>query len=492
MARERAASGIAALLTTPATAQASSANLREWIQNQPIETFSAYGLFPFIKAAILGARFDSNFLRELLQAIRRPSLLSWLLFRELDADMAGQPEGWMLHSGSPPKVFQESSDFSNEVRYYLPHGYADFAKWLTDRRRIPFIRQWQYELKCLNGNARHSGDKGINHWRTLDHRQRGYSAADPPGTEICHSAFLRALAWAVKEAGLPQETAIERAAASCPLDLELWKISPIQRVEWWPKLSAVQSKVAVGDTEIWPQVAKLWENQVRCKPFILGDTVGSEWLVAAASGYVGTVGATFHLDIFAGLQQSLGGNIPKDEEVVAALSGEAKRLPFLTVEGSSQLRSNGCVPLMPSSVCGIQAADWRLLPLSCRVISEAFPRWQIWRCFRGPLTLANWFSQKKCNVEASGDSLLTKHQGKVIARWIDWADGLTEYTTQHAPQRSGEVLLANRRWFDELSKHYEGHLVWGCRITVCAMDGRHETVEALSICKTFGGSRIVL
>jgi hypothetical protein len=51
-------------------------------------------------------------------------------------------------------------------------------------------------------------------------------------------------------------------------------------------------------------------------------------------------------------------------------------------------------------------------------ISEAIPRWQVWRCFRGPRTLANWFSQTHCNVEASGNSLLTKHQEKVIGRGL--------------------------------------------------------------------------
>jgi hypothetical protein len=418
--------------------------------------------------------------------------LSWLLFRELGADMAGQPEGWMLHSGSPPKEFQESPDFSNEVRYYLPHAYAEFAKWLTDKQRIPFIRQWQYELKCLNGNEKHSGDKGLNYWRTLDHRHRGYTAADPLGTEKCHSAFLRSLAWAVKEAGLPLEVAIERAAGSCPLDLELWKIAPIERVEWWPKLSALQSKIAAADAEIWPQVEKLWESQTRNLPFVANDTVGSEWIIAAATGYVGTAGATFHLDIFAGLQQSLGGSIPKDEEIVSALNGETKGRSFLTVENASPLRLNGRVPLMPSSSFGVELGDWRLLPLSCRVNSEAIPRWQIWRCLRGPHTVANWFSQNKCNVEVRESALLTTHQEKVIGRWIDWTDGLMEHTTQHAPQRSGEIFLVNRRWFEELCKHYQGHLVWGCEITVFEIDDRRDAPKNLSICKTFGGSRIIV
>jgi len=492
MVRERAASAIATLLTTATTAATSSLELREWIQNQPIETYAAYGLLPFLKAASLEVRFNSDFLRELFQAIRSPSLLSWLLFRELDADLAGQPQNWMLHSGPPPKDFQESPDFSNEVRYYLPHGYAHFAKWLADEPRIPFIRQWHYELKCLDGNIKHSEDKGLDYWRTLDHRHCGYGAADPIGTEKCHSAFLRTLAWAVKEAGLPLDVAIERAATSCPLDLELWKIAPIQRVEWWPKLSALESKIAAGDTEIWPQVEKLWEKQTRNLPFIANDTVGSEWIIAAATGYVGTAGATFHLDIYAGLQQSFGGTVPKDEDIVSALNGKTKSGFFLTVENASPLRLNGSIPLIPSSRCGVELADWHLLPLSCSVISEAIPRWQIWRCLRSSRTLANWFSHKKCNVEVRDGALLTIHQGKAIGRWIDWTDGLTEHTLQNAPQRSGEIFLVNRRWFEELCNHYQGHLVWGCEITVFEFADRRNAPRSLSVFKTFGGSRIIV
>jgi hypothetical protein len=111
---------------------------------------------------------------------------------------------------------------------------------------------------------------------------------------------------------------------------------------------------------------------------------------------------------------------------------------------------------------------------------------------RGPRTVANWFSPKKCNVEVRENAILTTHQEKVIGRWIDWTDGLTEHTTQHAPQRSGEVFLVNRRWFEELCKYYQGHLVWGCEITVFEIDDRRDAPKNFSICKTFGGSRIIV
>ena len=492
LVRERAASVIASMLLQPEFAEATSAALPEWIRNQSVETFAAYGLLPVLKAQLGGARLETDFLLNLRDAVRRPSLLAWLFFRDLHPNAEERSESWLAHSGDAPESFTEAQNFSSEVRYYLPHAYADWGEALVRGMRVPFLRQWEFELKCIGGNTRHSTDKGLKAWRVLDRERRGYFAADPPSAEICRSAFLRAIAWAVQKGGLPLEMAIERIAVSCPIDLELWKLTPSRRPVWWPRFSASASKIAVGDDELWPQVRALWEKQAQRIPFAAGDAVGAEWILAAGSGFAGTAGGAFHVEIYSGLQQSTGGDVPSDDEVVGLLSGEAKRLPYLRVDGSSPMYLKGTVPLVPSRTCGGQVADWRLLPLSCRLIPETFPRWQIWRFHHGPRTVPNWFSPKRTEVEVAENALLTRHQGKVVGRWLDWTDGITEYGTQQAPTRSGEMLLVNRNWFEAVAGHYRGQLVWGCRITAFAVNERQETVEQLTFCRTLGGSRLIL
>ena len=123
---------------------------------------------------------------------------------------------------------------------------------------------------------------------------------------------------------------------------------------------------------------------------------------------------------------------------------------------------------------------------------DTFPRWQIWRYHHGPRTVANWFSPTQAEVEVANNALVTRHQGKVIGRWLDWTDGVTEYGTPEAPARSGEMLLLNRAWLDALAKHYRGQLVWGCRIVAFVVNERQETVEELAFCRTFGRSRLLV
>lgn len=492
MVRERAASITASMLVDPEFAEATSAALVAWVRAQTIETFAAYGLLPLLKAQLAGAKFEAEFLSGLRDSVRRPSLLAWLFFRELDPEAEELEEFWMANSGDAPESFIGTQSFSSEVRYYLPHAYADWAEALVRRTRIPFLLQWQFELNCLDGNTRHSADKGLKAWRVLDRERRGYQAADPPSTEICRSAFLRAIAWAVQKAGLPLDKAIERVLVSCPLDLELWKLAPSRRPLWWPRFSTTTSRIVVGDAELWPQVEALWEKQAQQNAFAADDATGGAWILAAASGFAGMAGGAFHLEIFAGLQQSTGGDVPSDDEIVGLLSGKTKKLPYFRVDGSSPLYLKGTVPLVPSDTFGGQIADWRLLPLSCRLIPETFPRWQIWRYHHGPRTVANWFSPKHCEVEVAANALLTRHQGKVVGRWLDWTDGVTEYGTQQAPTRSGEMLLVSRTWFEALAAHYRGHLVWGCRITAFAVNERQETIEELTFSKVFGGSRVIV
>jgi hypothetical protein len=254
-------------------------------------------------------------------------LLSWLFCRELDPKTEVQPDAWLENSGDAPATFAATDTFSSDVRYYLPHAYADWGEEVVRGRRIPFLRQWEFELKCIGGSTRHSADRGLKAWRVLDRERRGYLAADPPSAELCRSAFLRAIAWAVEKQGLPLETALERVTVSCPIDLELWKLKPSSRPSWWPRFNTIPSKIAAGDAELWPQVAALWEKQAQRLPFAAGDETGAEWIIAAGTGFVGTAGGPFHLEIFAGLQQNVGGDVPTDDDIVGVLSGEAKRLP---------------------------------------------------------------------------------------------------------------------------------------------------------------------
>jgi hypothetical protein len=151
---------------------------------------------------------------------------------------------------------------------------------------VDFMRHWASEwsnLTQLYGIPQSA--EGGRFWGEKDAEGGRYGPADTVMSETYRSAFLRTLAWAVLERGVPQGEAIFRAARVCPVDLELWPLRPSRRPAWWPHSDQVNASIDVGPGEIWRQVSLLWENQSKSRPWLPGEAIGGDWVLASATDY---------------------------------------------------------------------------------------------------------------------------------------------------------------------------------------------------------------
>jgi hypothetical protein len=491
--KERAAVAIAELLTNELTVTQVTNCLLHWISTQQMESLTAYGLLPVVKAQAVGARFQPAFLSDLRDSVRQGSILAWLLLGEIAPEVSLPIDQFLAHGPEVPQSFTPPPFFGEHAQQYLPPIYLDVAENLESASETPFVRQWAYEwVLLLQRIGMEATEKGGNYWISRSIEGVLYGATDPVLSEVYRSTYLRTLARMITTRSIDENEALELAAQTCPLDLELWKLLPRTRPDWWPKTTSSDSRLDTGPSDIWKQVEELWQKHAAGNSFVQGDLIGSEWAVAAASGFVGGSDTTiYHLEIFGALQRCLGGSIPEAIETVSALSGENGQSLVLPLRGQSLLRMQGIVPVLPPEAFARRIGDWQVLPLTCKLHLTTTPRWQSWRFWNNPLMPAPWFAQSPCEIGCSDGFLTTRCAGSIAGRWVDWTDGLTEKHMESIPPNAGQMLLMPRRLLADLAAKKAGTLCWACRLTSHTRQEHPRKCTAFADCRVLGASRIV-
>src|SRR6185437_7627135 len=103
----------------------------DWIAQQPLESVAAIGLLVLAQAQIQGA--DLPPWSSVVSAIKKPSLLSWLISRELYGAPISDPAPYDFHSGAAPETFTADSFFKHYVRIFLPEIYLLRGKRIDER-----------------------------------------------------------------------------------------------------------------------------------------------------------------------------------------------------------------------------------------------------------------------------------------------------------------------------------------------------------------------
>jgi len=491
--KECAAAAIAELLANGLAVKEAPGSLLRWISTQRMESLAAYGLLPVVRAQAAGARFQPAFISELRDSVRQRSILAWLLLREIAPEPRLTIDPFLAHGPEVPQSFTSPPFFGEHARQYLPPIYLDVAEELEKALGVSFVRQWAYEwVLLLDRIGLEATRKGGDYWISRSIEGLLYGPTDPVLSEVYRSAYLRTIARMVTSHAMSQKKALELAAQSCPLDLELWELLPRSRPDWWPKTASSDPGLDTGPIDIWNQVEGLWQKQTTGEPFVQGDQIGREWVVAAASGLVGGSETTiYHLEIFGALQRCLGGSVPRAAETLSAFSGEDGESLALPLRGQSLLRLQGVAPPLLPKVFLRRLGDWQVLPLTCELRLNTTPRWQAWRLWKRPLMPAPWFAHGPCDVRCSHGFLATHSDGKIVGRWGDWTDGLTERHMEGIPLNAGQMLLMPRTLVAELAANESATLCWACRLTSHTRQEHTRKCIAFADCRVLGASRIV-
>jgi len=475
LVRERAANGLGSLLAIPR--QDVTTACLQWLGTRLTENASATGLLPFVRAKQLVPELQLP-IRDLVNAVTRPSLLSNMLLELLGANADELPSLTTAHGGRPPDGFQADDFFATYAKSYVSPLYSHTADLLSKGFLIPFTRQWQFEwseLMAAGSVAKHAEPLWYRGSRPEDDH---LPIGEFPVSEIYLSAFLRALSWALSEAKLDSGVARDVAAEVCPVNADFWTTQPGSKPNWWPSPTAPTGQVDTIAADVWKQVERLWIDHGRLR--------GGEEYLLAASGRVFEEGdLAYDLDIRAVLQRSVG---PKSGQIEAMFDwADQVRVDFHV----PPLRLLGSVEPPEPREMSSRFNDWDLIGLSGHAAGRIHGRWHYLRFWRG-LRFMPRLAPATLSFQCSDGQIQFSEEAGQAGRWRDWFDGAEERLRANLPPRSGFVLTSTKRWMDELIARSHGAVLWLCKLTCYQRAGRYEQFQEISTFGSFGGTGIVL
>jgi hypothetical protein len=421
--------------------------LLAWIGRQRLESVAALGLLVFCRVKLeCGTVVDP---RNLLPAISCPSLLSWMILRNLYGDAAARPVPYDLHSGTSPKDFIADGFFLAHSCRFLPPVYRDCAEFLETRLRIPFLRQWGFEwtrLRELVQLEMHVPSVGFWTRQDYDH----LLGMDLPMSEVYRSAYLRALGWAVHKGFVTLEDAAVFAAQTCPIDVGLWRIEPGTRPDGWQTAEGDAGTIETVLSEVHSVLATLWEKQST-----------EDWVIGAASGRVTeTENSAYDIDIRGVVQSCAGATVPELADAV-----DWGNEPRIRPAVSDHLAFEGVYSAEEPQAHEGRVGDWRIWQVAAPVQLYAVPRWQSWRLYRDIWLPTPFLSVDDLSIRCTGDAVVVESGGQHIGRWTDWAYKLGEMATANLSPSSGQALLLRRQVAEDAASRVGGRYAWICRIT---------------------------
>ena len=569
LVQERACRALASLLRDEAQAKTTWHHLSGWMKERTLEMDSVAGLLvlarvtveeggllalfpnrPAPQSASLIAAPSLPPIAEVVESLRYPSLMSWLLLRDIYRCPEllieeSQTSGFDLHSGEPPTEFKPSFFFGRYCTQYLPQVFNHLAEQMEKDGR-PFKRQWAFEWQQVVERAGiERNDISLNFWLSGYNGKEYHAAALPRMAQVFRSALLRTLAWAHENGILGAGDVFGITAKMRLVDLELWAIEPASRPQWWPReagelvippvsepqpessatpWNAVQPKTLNrAPTDVWRQVEELWEKSSNFDAFgelLINQELVPEnsWQLMAAQGPVVQGNSFYFLEIVGFFQRCVGPETPDAEEIARWLAGGTEPEDFVTTQeqltqatgfqvwGNDGSPLRCCGNIKPEEGEGRRFEDWEMMSgaRTCQIWAQM--PWQFWRqrpwfWLPAPVLLPSPTGNERitfgCESIGNGESESTHARAivvrvgeRVLGHCLDWTDGLRETTVGNLPSLTGQRLLVPKSIVKDFEEQSESTLCWLCRVTGYVRESGYELFKTWSESRILGASLV--
>lgn len=465
------------LLANPQYSKQVQDALLRWIASQRFESTTIVGLLVLLRTSIRGGDSYIPSLSIVQKCVARPSILSWMLISELFGACLDH-KGSLVHSEQAPPTFSPDPLFEKYVKNYLPPIYEMWVEEIEERL-ITFRRQWAYEWSVLRKNSViEPSDRTLQFWLGRDYDEERYFGADMPMSELYRSAYLRALAWLVTSDRLDLREAIRIASKVCPIDLELWKLDPRPRPEWWPWVEESEGAIDVVPAEIWSKVAGLWEEQ---------QNESHEWVLTQATGYVHRGSVIYDLEIHGIFQKYFGPDDPNLQDISRWYREQSR----LFARFDSPLRFAGTIDSRSIVSGNKRSGGWDVIPAAARVVQTDSSRWQFWRIYQGVWLPTPFFQAESVRFKVSDNAVRVLAESQLIAKWNDWTCGLSEKWGPYVPPPAGQHLFMKRSEVQAFSEGNDAVFCWVCKLTGYQRQDKHRPYETFSDFREFGSTRVV-
>jgi hypothetical protein len=473
LVRERSCVAIASLLSDNACHEITTQELLKWLADQKLESHVTLGLLALCRAKAQGS--EPPTWTEVSAAIKKPSILSQMIARDLyDPALVPPPNIYELHSGTAPGRFIAEDFFEQYRRNFLPEIYSMRAEKLEKRHQPGFVKQWSYEwskLVSLTGIGLSRPSSYF--WRNPDEE---HAIFDLPMSEVYRSSFLRALGWAASK-HLDLELAMLFAAESCPVDIDLWNVIPVEKPTWWPEYRVSKGPIDLVPGNIIAQLEAMWHKQR-----------AEDWVVAHASGRVfESEDSTYDIEII-GAIQSCGGPVHPELTVPMARS---ETPDSIIVQGPSLLRLEGSYTPETAGKWEGHFSDWSIWRLAAPLKLFTSIRWQYWRGAANIWLPAPFLVAGELSVRCTPSCVLIENAGKEVGRWSDWSYRFEEKLRTNLHPSTGEMLCINQTIIDDAAERVGGTFAWLCRITTHHRKTHFGPYEAMETLVDFGTTRLL-
>lgn len=242
MVRWRAAKEIRNLLNAAATRQATTEQLLDSLNCCSCES-EACALLSIIFMTAVEARPPQV---AVTSSIRHPSLLGDMLLERIYGNGMG---GWIHpHAGEAPYDFDAGSYFEKYCTAHVPPILRSNLRRLERTSGLPFLLQWAFEWKSLRDHLGTHFTEYSNYFGdSLEARSGIMGQFWQCMREVYVSAYLRTLAHAVSEWGLPQHIAEGYCLDIVDAIAGMFDIEPGARPAW---LSDLPEQFCAPDADL--------------------------------------------------------------------------------------------------------------------------------------------------------------------------------------------------------------------------------------------------
>jgi hypothetical protein len=229
MVRRQAAKEIRNLLNDADTREDATLTLLRCLEAYQTES-EVCSLLTIILLTDPGAR---PALGSVTSRLHRPSVLSDALLQQIYETKPDTASWKVAHSGLAPDAFEPDPYFEEHKTAHAPPVLYNNLRRLESQARRPLLRQWAFEWKRLRDQF---GTRFTRYPYYFD------EVGDVRGgivgqylqrqAEIYRSAYLRSIALAVDQWGMPPTTAVEYCLDNIPAIAGLFELEPGQRPAW--------------------------------------------------------------------------------------------------------------------------------------------------------------------------------------------------------------------------------------------------------------------
>ena len=239
--RWQAAKAFASLLSSSQRDLANRIFL-DWLQSRQFETEVVAG----ISVLLFVPPSDLPSADKVCRSINKPSIAADFVFQEVyDRSLFNWLDG---HSGPAPLGFQPDQYFEIYQGQAIPLKLSKAFEYLQKVTGRPFMEQWAFEWRELMNTTTAPHSTYPYHFVDAIRSRKEISGLfDMRQGSVYRSAFLRTLAFAAQQWGLPLSCLIEFATHCLPLSKGLHLIHPIKRPLW---LKNVPEKCCKPDSSL--------------------------------------------------------------------------------------------------------------------------------------------------------------------------------------------------------------------------------------------------